>query len=306
MKYMEQSITEIVTNALNPDGVTDWDEDETYNKDDIVVYDNHYWMSYVDDNTTKPDSSENINWVRYVYPETGSTSSNPYSCIDLESGSKTIFVGDDLYIDFKTTVFMEYLAIGYYEADTVTVEIYTGTYGDGHTVIWEYETESTINENVTDYFTYIYSDYGTLTDRGVLVKLGYMSNDARCRVTFNKSAEQDRTACGFLVGGELVDMGKTLNQVTFNFNSNVTDAKKAQKTQIQDLVDFQTMIKNEFFSETRRKIKQIYKEIVVFVVDEDESSKWENLITLGVIQDSSIILTDDSMTTISWSVAESI
>ncbi|MCI4437552.1 MAG: hypothetical protein JHC33_12160 [Ignisphaera sp.] len=57
---------------------------------------------------------------------------------------------------------------------------------------------------------------------------------------------------------------------------------------------------------TKRKIKSIYNDIIVFILDERDTSPFENMITLGVIESSSVVLDDGEYTTMSWNIVEAL
>ena len=53
-------------------------------------------------------------------------------------------------------------------------------------------------------------------------------------------------------------------------------------------------------------MKKIYDEIVLFIIDERDVSEYENLMTLGVIQDASVVLENNVESVISFSVVEAL
>ena len=131
-------------------------------------------------------------------------------------------------------------------------------------------------------------------------------------ITFNKSVEVPYSDCGFLVGGEAIDMGCTIFNVNFNFNSYAVKqfddfgSLNIVKRGVQDVVDFQTLIPSENVQTLKREIKSIYNDIVMFIVDEREVDTYENILTLGVIQKASVLLKNHDKTTISYSIIEAI
>ena len=76
-----------------------------------------------------------------------------------------------------------------------------------------------------------------------------------------------------------------------------------QKT---DLVDFETVIPVGDLVQTKRKIKEVYDDIILFVLDESESSDYENLLTLGKVQTAKPVYSNSVEATITWSIFESI
>ena len=107
-------------------------------------------------------------------------------------------------------------------------------------------------------------------------------------------------------------MGCTLYGVNFNFNSYAVKdfddfgSLTIIKRGVQDVVDFQAVIPSDELQTLRREIKKIYNDIVMFILDEKEASMYENLLTLGTIQNASVLLDNDDKTTISYSIIEAI
>ena len=56
----------------------------------------------------------------------------------------------------------------------------------------------------------------------------------------------------------------------------------------------------------RGELKKIYNEIVLFIVDERGNSDYENLMTLGVIQDASVLLENVVESVMTFSVLEAV
>lgn len=184
--------------------------------------------------------------------------------------------------------------------------LYVAPYNDY--VLWSYETYDTLNQNVIDYWTYMYEGYGYELDKGIMISLPVYGENIR--VTFNDPGGIGATECGYLVAGEAVSMGETLYGVDFSFNSfankefDTFGTLQLVKRRVQDLVDFNTLISSSELATVRRAIKKIYNDVIVFIVDESENSVHENLLTLGIVQDVSTVLENPVQTTVSWSVVE--
>ena len=56
----------------------------------------------------------------------------------------------------------------------------------------------------------------------------------------------------------------------------------------------------------RGELKKIYNEIVLFIVDERDNSDYENLMTLGVIQDASVLLENGVESVMTFSILEAV
>jgi len=305
MQYLSQQITSFLDTNL-VDIYNEWSASTTYSFEEgtptnasVVRYGTHYYRSVIGSNiNNNPVETENVKWTKYGV-------SNKFAMLDLASGTKSTFVGGSLFVTFDRN-YITTLTIGNYDAETITVEVLNSS----SVVLWTYTTDSVINEEVEDYWTYIYSEYGDTVNRGI--KIDLQSVGTRVRVIFNNFGETANTSCGYLVGGVAIDMGKTLNGVGFKFNSFATKETDEwgslliTKRAVQDLVDFETLIDTNRIQSYKRKLKEIYNSIIVFIVDESSDSKYENILTLGTIQDASVLLTDFDKTVMTYSVMESI
>jgi len=304
MQYVSQQITGFTSTNLT-DTYNDYSPVTTYTFESgtptnasIARYGTYYYRSLVNGNVgNTPTEHENIKWLKWEV-------SNKYAILDLSAQSKSRYTGD-MVVEFLQNR-MTTLGIGNYEANTVTIEIKDIL----ETVIWSYTTTSALNEFITDYYSYMYEDYGYEVDRAFKVNLPIIGH--KVKVTFNKSTEATTTACGFLVGGTPVSIGKTLYGVNFQFTSyavkefddfgTLTITKRA----VQDLVDFETVINSNELISMKKEVKKIYNDIVMFIVDENDDSPYENLITLGTIQEMSTVLENPVVTIMSFSIVEAI
>ena len=71
-------------------------------------------------------------------------------------------------------------------------------------------------------------------------------------------------------------------------------------------VDFECIIDSNLLQRLRKNIREIYDDIVLFVLDERDVLTYENLITLGIIQNANVILQNDDLSTVSYSIIEAI
>ena len=308
MQYVSQQVNDFTSTNLT-DIYSAWDETTTYSLEtdndnltdtSMVLYNNYYWRSLVNNNIGfNPETYEDVKWVKYRV-------ANKYAMLDLKAQSKSVYEGGDMTVTFMQNRMLT-IGIGNYEADNITIEILDT---DGTTVLWSENTGSPLNDNVIDYYTYIYEDYNYESDKATKFTLGVTGEYVR--ITFHKQVDASRTACGYLIAGDALEMGTSLFGISFSFNSfadKTTDdfgAYSITKRAVQDLVDFQTVIPSGSVPTIRRYIKSIYNEIGMFVVDERDNDKYENLLTLGIIQDASVLLDNDVEAVVSYSIAESV
>lgn len=210
----------------------------------------------------------------------------------------------DLIITFPKGI-IDTLAIGHYTCSDLIIELLD----DEGTTLWSETEEQSPNELVEDYYSYIYSEYTLEVDRGKTIQLP-SAVGVNIRVTFTVETVTATASCGFLVADEASDMGETLFGVAFSFRSysvKATDAfgiTQITKRGIQDLVDFETLIDSAVMATQKRKLKTIYDEVVAFIVDPSADSKYDNLVTLGTVDNVSILLSNPQKTTIAWSIQE--
>lgn len=307
MQYVRQQILEFTSTNLT-DIYADWNSTATYivepdnalTNASVVRYGTYYYRSLTATNLNyNPETYENIKWIKIGV-------SNKYAMLDLSANSKSIKQGGDLVVVFPQNYHYT-LGLGNYDASSVLVEILAS---DLTTVIWATESVASTNLDVYDYYSYIYEPY--TVDHNFSTKIELPKTGAYIRVTFKRLASLDLSSCGYLVLGTAMDMGKSLLPVKFNYNSfadkTVSDLGKLiiNKSWVQDLVDFETVIASTTLSRMRRELKSIYDEVLLFIVDEREDSLFGNVMTLGVIQDASVIMENHIESVVSFSVMEAL
>ena len=307
MQYIKQELTEFTSTNLT-DSYPDWSPTTTYivepdnalTSASIARYGSYYYRSVTSANLNfNPNTYENIKWVKHSV-------SNKYAMLDTSSNSKSIVEGGDLTVTFIQNQ-SSVLGIGNYEADYIIIDILAS---DGTTILWTYNTLSNVNANVYDYYDYIYEPYSL--DQDFTTKVNLPIQGSYVRLTFHKLLSTDRSACGYLIAGNPTDMGMSLMGVKFGYNSLTTKEISSfgnldiNKSFIQDIVDFETVIASTYLPRMRRELKKIYDEIVLFIIDERDVSEYENLMTLGVIQDASVVLENNVESVISFSVIEAL
>lgn len=307
MYYIKQELTEFTSTNLT-DSYPDWSPTTTYivepdnalTSASVVRYGSYYYRSVTSANLNfNPETYSNIKWVKHSV-------SNKYAMLDMSSNSKSVVVGGDLTVTFLQNQ-SSILGIGNYEADYITIEILAP---DGVTILWTYDTPSNINANVYDYYDYIYEPYNL--DQDFTTKVNLPLQGRYVRMTFHRLPLTDNSACGYLIVGNPVYIGMSLMGVKFGYNSLTTKEISSfgnldiKKSFIQDIVDFETVIASTYLPRMRRELKKIYDEIVLFIIDERDVSEYENLMTLGVIQDASVVLENNVESVISFSVIEAL
>ena len=167
------------------------------------------------------------------------------------------------------------------------------------------------NTGVTNAYNYIYSPYTLHTDREKVFDVN-IALGSSVRVSLLSDLGVEEVACGFMVAGLGEDMGDTLYGVNFSFNSySVRNTDEfgtltITKRGVQELVDFETSISSPNLQDTLYKIRDIHDEVVAFILDPSNTSVYNNLVTFGIIESVNTVLANAVLSTVSWSISETI
>lgn len=296
MRFIKQEITSYTSPTVTPE-YADWSPLTTYAVGTNVLHGNYIWKNSFTANLNNEPLEDSPYWVKY-------DTSNYYSLIDTQSKTTTDVVGNDLIVTFPLG-YIDTLAIGYYTAQTILIE----NLDDLGNVLTSQAITQSVNEDVFDYFDYIYEPYSTSTDKAKFFRI--VRAGTQLRVSFLRGI-YPAISVGFLVGGSSVNMGRTVEGVKMGWNSfslRNTDEfgiMSITKRAAQDLIDFETSVDTVSLMSLRRKAKQYKDEIVAFIVDDTESSIFENIVTLGVMQEMQPVATNNDKTILTWSILESI
>ena len=308
MQYLAQQITEFVDTNLT-DIYPEWSGATTYSLElddnaltsaSMARYGTYYYRSLINSNLNfNPNTYEDKKWVKYLI-------SNKFAMLDLSAQSKSVIDSGDLYVVFEQGL-IDTIGIGNYEAEEVKVEILDS---DMLTVLWSDTTSSTRSIGVTSWYTYLNAPLISTVDR--TIKITLPQKGSYVKVTLKQSPDTNRAACGYLVGGNSISMGTSLMGVSFSYTSyavkeiNAFGSLKITKRAVQDLVDFETVIPSGDLADFRREVKKVYNDIVLFVIDENDDSRYENIMTLGVIQDAGIVLENEVESIMTFSIMEAV
>ncbi len=309
MDVVEQSIEEFTYSNI-PQSFDDYDIAKTYiyesdidnlTSDSVALFGNYYYRSVINDNLgNNPEKNVGVSWTKLRV-------SNKKAMLDYSSLSRSIADGEDLIVEFNRGNITN-IALGNFDASLVRIEI-LDVNGD---VLSDFTQEEffSVNEDVYDYYSYIYSNYRVKTDRNIYFYIPLIGD--KVRVTFADSFGGS-ASCGFLFGGKAIYIGDTMDEISFGFNSFATKEQDQFGTltiinrSVQELVDFETLIEKGFMLKSKREVKDIYNKVVLFVLDPSKESEFENLLGLGVIENSSLVGEFNSTHSImSFSVFEAI
>ena len=311
MRIVPQSITlETLISSTVVDDYELWDANAPYSPSEVLdnsnvaLYGEYYYRAVANSEGAIPPDNEGSKWVKWGV-------SNKQAMFDLRSTTSSRVENADIVVEFDRG-FIDSIVIGNYIADSVKIEVVDKISGQIYDTIIK---ESSVNQEVYDQWDYMYVDYSNDTTRGVYFELGRYEggiDTTKIRVTIYQDQAENIASCGYLIAGEYIGMGETMSNVNFSFNSYSTKETDTYgiisitKRGIQDLVDFETKIPREESTVTKNKVKKYYDEITAFVLDESETSEFDNMTTLGTVSDVSTVVTSMNKTVLTWSIQETI
>jgi len=316
----------------------------------MAVYDKFYWRSFTSNNTNNTPKKGSEYWyawevsnkqamldlrsttkstTAYDFTEYGTTTTRSYSkkqrvyddvnnkvynCIANSTAGALItdtnFFTEsslDIVVEFARSYTSSTIAIGNFATSKIKIEYLdiNGNVLPTYTQTYDYG----FNDNVFDYYDYMYEPYSDTVDR--FLKIDTKRYGAKIRVTIARNITLNYAECGFLVYGESISLGKSLDEPTWTPSSystrdfGISGRLEIVKRAVQDTISFQTLYDSKDFPSIKRKIKTNIDEIGVFILDESSSSKYENMITLGIMEEPSVtVSTSSTKSQINWRVLE--
>lgn len=306
MQFVFPQVTSFTASDI-PEEYADWNASTTYVLEEtaltnasVVKFGNYYYRSLTNNNQGfNPVEYLNIKWMVLKV-------SNTHAMLDIQSQTKTTVNAASFYVEFNRPLLADTIGFGYLNCSKITVQHFDvlGNEIPEVTQIVEYSA----NEDVNDYWSYIYTDYTYIRDRAELIRISPAG--VKIRITFENSTEV--ISVGYLVVGEAISMGTSQYGVKFGYTSYAkkeTDEYgrlKITKRAVQSLLDFETDVPNTYTPYVRNKVAEIYNDIVMFIIDESPSSLYQNIITLGTIQSADLVIAYPTFSTMSWSIMESV
>ncbi len=294
MEVLEQQLTDFDASNLVLDH-SEWLSGSTYVCEDTVREGAYYYLSVIDNNTGRLPSENDEVWLRMgtvnSHAMLDERSLNASICDDT---TNTGSAPNNLSVAFASNIENTTLALGNVYASQVVVEIKDS----GSQFVW--------TETVT------ISHDPEITTSGIVITLPPYDNTHDIEVVFYEKTGTSYTSCAFLLYGNSKYLGDTL----YGYSSGLEDfsikeldedgiltmtKKNSRQTADIDFVYAATDIKP-----TQRVIRDIMGKVVLFIGDETTDSQYEHLLTLGVVESYTTILSNAQKIEGSLSVAETI
>ena len=282
MVYVQQLISALVSNNA-ADIYSEWLVGTTYTTvGDIVRVGNYTYKSTVVDNLgNNPLETSSVYWIKWE-------PANDYALLDLLEDTKTVWAANGIVVFTRGS--KDTLGIGNFKATQITIEYLTDV-----GAVLDTETHNfSNNSNVWDEWDYGYAGFTDSVSKTVYVPLQRIGQDVR--VTFLASGSD--TYCGFFVAGIAVDMGKTYTGIKF------PDKRIGSRT--YSSANFITFVERNTLMRKLALAKALVNETMLFVIDESETSLYENMVILGKITKVEGVATNVSVNDISWTVEQTI
>ena len=260
-----------------------YNQDVTYSIGDLVRVGKYQYKSTLDGNLgNNPLSTLGIYWIKWQ-------SANDFAALDLFSESKTEWTGDG-WVEFDR-LSKDVIGIGNFKATQVLIKYYD----DSHILLDTEEYNFSNNGNVYDEWSYGYAGFTDSTSRVIFKYLKRIG--ATIRIEFIDRGEAN-TYCGFLVSGRAVDMGDTLDNVSF------PDKRIGSRT--VNVANFSTTMDKSLILRRTSSAKSLVNEPMLFIIDPIESSKFDNLVIIGKINKVDAVFENMNKNNISWEIEQQI
>ena len=287
MIFVEQVITEFTYSNIT-ETVEAWNPTTEYLVGDKArVGSYHYKSTYgteaIPNLGKEPLSNLGLAWIKLE-----NEPSNTYACLDPYEETKTTWTADGI-LEFERGA-KNTLGIGNFQASQVTIE-YRNDLG---TVLDTQVFDFLSNEYVFDEWDMLYADFSNSTSKVIFLPL--LRLGTKIRITFSRDGQS--TYCGYLHAGKAIDMGITLNGVSFPFTTIGTKRVK--------VANFNTMIEKNRVLVKADEASALINEPMLFIIDESESSSHQNMVIIGKIKQCSPDATVSTMNQIAWQIEQTI
>ena len=260
-----------------------YNEATTYGFGDLVRVGNYQYKSYLDGNLgNNPVGELGIYWIEWQ-------AANDFAALDLFSESKTEWTGDG-WVEFNRGT-NDVVGIGNFKATQVLIKYYD----ESHILLDTEEYNFSNNGDVYDEWSYGYAGFTDSTSRVIFKYLKRIGTTMRIEFI---DKDETNTYCGFLVSGRAVDMGDTLDNVSF------PDKRIGSRT--VNVANFSTTMDKSLILRKTSSAKSLVDEPMMFIIDPLESSSFDNLVIIGKINKVDAVFENMNKNNISWEIEQQI
>ena len=285
MLILEQKIERFIsTNMTQP--YDEWDENTEYAWNTTVVYSNHIYRNIVKENKGVEPDLNTGKWLLFGVD-------NAFAMLDLHSHTDTIMDKGLPYIETVfTAVGFDYIGFGNVRGSTVDITEYAS---NGTEIRTKTHKIGNVRTCAITWHDYYYCGIPDQLDLGKGKAIDFLHGSispdtAKIRVRINKNSD-DIASCGSMIGGKAKDIGNTQFGVNIRLvdysikerdNYGITSIERRDS---QEVFTCDITFPAKHTQIIKREVKANLGKVVMIIAEPEKDSNYDNLITLGYIED---------------------
>ncbi len=297
MKILENKVTDYTSTNLTENETT-WTSDATFNYED-EIRDGHFIYKYAGENGTNTTDAPSIDCQKQVQKWVKIRPTNYYAMLDAQTQTQTEN-NDSIIVEFDYINFDSLSLI-----DLVAQEVVVTLTDDISSDIIYTKTVSLVdNSSIIDFTTYCFNE---------MIRAGSLYLDditLYSNATLKVEIKQPNgiAKCGRLVCGRSNFIGSTGYGANLDIESysristDIFGNTTLIHSQSVNLDSYEVYVQTEAIPNIRRRIRELDAVPILFIMDESQDSKLENLLTYGYFENFSILIPNSKISTASITI----
>lgn len=292
MLYLAQELTGTTIDNISTysitagESISAWSSGTTYNQGDYVSYNNYVYLSVVNSNLNNTPSNDLGKWLLWEV-------SNEFAMFDLQTNTETICNS------LTSTGGSPYNLTATINVDGMDYLAFSAVKGTQLTIVeknFSASTLTTTNKTISN---------GEINYAHQLDASAYT-----VEITVSQVTGDTYSSIGSLIGGTSISLGDTRYTPNFSFSSFLTQTTDPSgitsfdSTAVEELIDVDIVFDSINAISIKKTLKNIKGSPSAFILDESSGSIYENLVTIGVIDDFTIVITNPNKTFATISIQE--
>jgi len=290
MLILEQKIKKFIrTNLQQP--YAEWDKDTEYVWNTTIVYKNHIYRNIVKQNKGVQPDLNTGKWLLFGVD-------NAFAMLDLHSHTDTVMDKGlkRIEVTFSSAGY-DYIGFGNVKGSLIEIQEYSSTNMRLKTTQHKIGNERTCATTWHDYYYCGIPDKLDL-GKGKAVDFLYghiLPRTASIKVIIHQNSD-NIASCGSMVSGKAKDIGNTQFGVDIrlvDYSVKTTDKygiTTIEKHDSQEVFTCEITFPAKTTQLVKREVKQNLGKVVMIIAEPERDSNYDNLITLGYIEDFQIYI----------------
>ena len=285
MLILEQKIKKFIsTNLQQP--YTEWNEATEYAWNTTIVYKNHIYRNIVKHNKGVQPDLNTGKWLLFGVD-------NAFAMLDLHSHTDTAMDKGLTSIDVEfSSAGYDYIGFGNVKGSLITITEFSANGTELKKTHNKIGNERTCAVTWHDYYYCGIPDKLDL-GKGKAVDFLYgnvMPTTASIKVSIHENSDH-KASCGSMVSGKSKDIGNTqfgVNIRLVDYSVKTTDKygiTTIEKHDSQEVFTCEIKFPAKTTQMVKREVKQNLGKVVMIIAEPERDSNYDNLITLGYIED---------------------